>query len=132
MYVPSAFCTAIFVVMAVASVAAWAAEPPQTMHITCVSDDGSISEDIVFAETDHLPMAMFVRRAIPDISPVITETNLEFVFDEEIEGTVVRTMYFINRSSGRYLQRFLLGRTGQELEEGTAHHGSCRLAEQRF
>ena len=81
-------------------------------------------------------MTMFVRRAIPDISPVITETSLEFVFDEEINSQgsafVVRTMYFINRSSGRYTQRFQAGRKGQDLEEGTAHHGSCELAKRRL
>ncbi len=106
----------------------------ETTQITCVSDDGSISEDIKFFKSDDVTFAVFVRRLLTDLTPGITDDTLEFIFDEEVEAPkgvfTIRTSYWINRNSGRYTARISF--EGVNSPAGPVHHGSCILTKQKF
>ena len=127
------FALALALTLVLIGLAAAPAVAQETTQITCVSNDGSISEDIKFFKSDDVTFAVFVRRLLTDSTPGITDDTLEFIFDEEVEAPkgvfTIRTSYWINRNSGRYTSQF--GST-HEGADSPAHHGSCILSKKIF
>ena len=127
------FALALASTLVLIGLAAAPAVAQETTQITCVSDDGSISEDIKFLKSVNITFAFFVRRQLTDLTPMITDDTLEFIFDEELEpkkgAFMVRRSYWINRNSGRYTSQL---RFTDEGADSPVHHGSCILSKKIF
>lgn len=96
--------------------------------LICVSDDGSIREDIQFGQDGKGRFALLVSRNLFDPKPAIGDYLLEFRFDEKVLGAdgfiIVRRTYRINLRSERYSSQFGT-LEGNIYTAGPTHIGTC-------